>query len=225
MSAIAESGVPVARDVQDLRDVIANWRGAGERVALVPTMGALHEGHLALVRRGKAEADRVIVSIFVNPAQFAANEDLSAYPRTFEEDCAKLTGLADLVFAPSTEVMYPTGSCTFVALEGPATVGLEDRFRPTHFRGVATVCTKLLIQAMPDIAVFGEKDFQQLRVIERLVADLSLPLRIAAHETVREPDGLAMSSRNRFLSPEERRRAAALPAELQLCAERLRGGQ
>src|SRR5215210_1225982 len=120
MSAIAESGVPVARDVQDLRDVIANWRGAGEQIALVPTMGALHEGHLALVRRGRAEADRVIVSIFVNPTQFAAGEDLSAYPRTFEEDCAKLSGLADLVYAPGVQDIYPAGSSTVISLEGPA---------------------------------------------------------------------------------------------------------
>jgi pantoate--beta-alanine ligase len=213
-----------ARTVKALRRTIADWRDAGGRVGLVPTMGALHEGHLALVRLARQRADRVVVSIFVNPTQFAPNEDFSAYPRPLREDSRKLAGLADLVFVPSVDEMYPEGSATTVSLAGPAAAGLEDRFRPTHFQGVATVVAKLLIQAMPDVAIFGEKDFQQLKVVTRMARDLHLPARILGGATVREPDGLALSSRNRYLSPDERTRAPHLCRALRDCAEAIHAG-
>jgi pantoate--beta-alanine ligase len=202
--------ISVAPTVSELRRIAASWRKEKNSIALVPTMGALHEGHLSLVRLARQRAGRVVVSIFVNPTQFAPNEDFSKYPRTFEEDCAKLAGLADLVFAPTTEEMYPPGAATTVVPDGPAAVGLEDRFRPTHFQGVATVVAKLLIQVMPDTAVFGEKDYQQLKVVTRMATDLCLPVEIVPAPTLREPDGLAMSSRNRYLSSEERRIAPTL---------------
>jgi pantoate--beta-alanine ligase len=210
--------------VELLRRAVAEWRSDRARVALVPTMGALHEGHLALVRLARAEAERVVVSIFVNPTQFAPNEDFSAYPRTLNDDLAKLAGLADLVFTPAVDEMYPPGSATTVSLAGPAAVGLEDRFRPTHFQGVATVVAKLLIQAMPDVAIFGEKDFQQLKVIARMARDLHLPVRILGGATMREPDGLALSSRNRYLSAEERATAPRLHRALQDGAAAIRAG-
>jgi pantoate--beta-alanine ligase len=210
--------------VEALRHNLAEWRRAGERIALVPTMGALHEGHLALARLAREQADRVVVSIFVNPTQFAPTEDFSAYPRTLEDDSRKLAGLADLLFTPSVDEMYPPGSATTVSLTGPAGAGLEDRFRPTHFQGVATVVAKLLIQAMPDIAVFGEKDYQQLKVVTRMARDLHLPARIVGGTTVREPDGLALSSRNRYLTADERARAPVLYETLQGCAAAIRGG-
>jgi pantoate--beta-alanine ligase len=218
-------GIAIARTVKALRRAVAAWRATGERVALVPTMGALHEGHLALVRHGRRKADRLVVSIFVNPTQFGQNEDLAKYPRTFREDCRKLEGLADLVFAPGVEEMYPPGFATTVSLAGPAAAELEDRFRPGHFTGVATVVAKLLMQAQPDIAIFGEKDYQQLLVVKRMVADLSLPVTIVASPTVREPDGLAMSSRNRFLSPQERAKAPLLYRILMECAETIRASR
>ena len=215
----------IAHTTGELRDVVASWRNAGERVGLVPTMGALHPGHLSLARLARGESGRVVVSIFVNPAQFAPDEDFSKYPRTFEEDCRSLSGEADLVFAPSVGDMYPPGSATTVSLAGPAAAGLEDRFRPTHFQGVATVVAKLLIQALADIAVFGEKDYQQLKVVARMAEDLFIPTRIVAGPTVREADGLALSSRNRYLSAPERARAPALFAALQGCADRIRAGE
>ncbi|HEY7384561.1 MAG TPA: pantoate--beta-alanine ligase [Beijerinckiaceae bacterium] len=216
--------VPVARTAKALRRAVAGWRDAGERVALVPTMGALHDGHLALVRLAKRRAGRVVVSIFVNPTQFGPGEDLSKYPRTFADDRGRLEGLADLIFAPAVEEIYPDGAATTVSVAGPAAVGLEDRFRPTHFAGVATVVAKLLIQAMPDIALFGEKDYQQLKVVTRMAADLHLPVRIVPGPTVREPDGLALSSRNRYLSAEERAQAPLLHRTLQACAGAIRAG-
>ncbi len=216
--------IATAADVAMLRRALAGWRRAGERIALVPTMGALHEGHLALVRLARAEAERVVVSIFVNPTQFAPNEDFSAYPRTLDEDLAKLAGLADLVFTPAADEMYPPGSATTVSVAGPATVGLEDRFRPTHFAGVATVVAKLLVQALPDVAIFGEKDFQQLKVIARMARDLHLPVSILGGATMREPDGLALSSRNRYLSPAERAVAPRLHHALQEGAAAIRAG-
>ena len=216
--------VPVARTAKALRRAIAGWREAGTRVALVPTMGALHDGHLALVRLARRRAERVVVSIFVNPTQFGPGEDLSKYPRNFADDRRRLDGLADLVFAPAVEDMYPDGAATTVSVAGPAVVGLEDRFRPTHFAGVATVVAKLLIQAMPDVALFGEKDYQQLKVVTRMAADLHLPVRIIPGPTVREPDGLALSSRNRYLSAEERETASLLHRALQACAEAIRSG-
>lgn len=216
--------IAIADSVEALRARIAAWRKAGEGVALVPTMGALHDGHLSLVRTAREQADRVVVSIFVNPTQFSPNEDLARYPRTFDADCAALADLADLVFAPAPETMYPPGSCTMIQLEGPATAGLEDRFRPTHFTGVATVVAKLLVQSLPDVAIFGEKDYQQLKVILRMAQDLFLPVRILGGATVREPDGLAMSSRNRYLTPEERCLAPRLHAQMQACAADIQAG-
>jgi len=210
--------------VKSLRHALANWCRAGERIALVPTMGALHEGHLALARLGREHADRVVASIFVNPTQFGPNEDLAKYPRTFDDDRDKLEGFADLIFAPDLEEMYPPGAATTISLVGPAAAGLEDRFRPTHFQGVATVVAKLLIQALPDVAVFGEKDFQQLKVVTRMVRDLHLPVRILGAPTVREDDGLALSSRNRYLSAAERASAPVLFQALQGCADAIRAG-
>ena len=183
----------------------------GKSIALVPTMGALHAGHMKLVAEARARADRIVVTIFVNPTQFAPNEDFTTYPRDLELDCARVEAAgADLVYAPATSSMYPDGFATRVVPEGPATVGLEDRFRPTHFSGVATIVAKLLIQAQPDIALFGEKDFQQLRVIEHMARDLDLPVRILGVPTLRETDGLALSSRNAYLTSAERAKASAL---------------
>ncbi|HET9902763.1 MAG TPA: pantoate--beta-alanine ligase [Xanthobacteraceae bacterium] len=218
--------VPVVRTVASLRRAVARFRAAGETVALVPTMGALHEGHLSLVRRGRTRADRVVVSIFVNPTQFAPSEDFDTYPRTFASDRAALRECrADLIWAPaSVAEMYPAGFATRVVPAGPAAVGLEDAFRPDFFSGVATVVTKLLLQCLPDVAIFGEKDFQQLRVVERIVADLNIPVRIVGAPTVREADGLAMSSRNVYLSEKERAAAATLYATLTGCARALREG-
>lgn len=215
----------VVRTVKLLRRQVDLWRATGERVALVPTMGALHEGHAALVKLARRKADRVIVSIFVNPTQFAPHEDFTKYPRTFARDREVLTeARADLIYAPTAAEMYPHGFCSRVLLLGPASAGLEDRFRPTHFEGVATVCTKLFTQTRPDIAVFGEKDYQQLKVVTRLAADLDLGLRIVPLPTFREPDGLAMSSRNRYLSAVERALAPALHAIMQGAATDIRAG-
>ena len=211
--------IGVTRGIAGLRATVAKWRAEGRRIALVPTMGALHDGHVALVTAARRTADRVIVTIFVNPTQFAPNEDFAAYPRSLDTDCAKVAAAgADLVFAPSPAVMYPDGFATTVHVGGPALAGLEDRFRPTHFAGVATVVAKLLQQAQPDTALFGEKDFQQLRVIERMVRDLDMPTAIEGVATVREPDGLALSSRNAYLGPDERARAPVLHREMARCA-------
>lgn len=200
----------IVRTVKPLRAVIGRWRAAGESVALVPTMGALHDGHLTLVKLAKRRADRAVVSIFVNPTQFGPAEDLSRYPRDEGGDRRKLGSVgADLIWAPSPEVMYPDGFSTTVAPKGAA-LPLEGEFRPHHFAGVATVCTKLFGQATPDIAIFGEKDYQQLCVIRQLVRDLDLPVRIVAAPTSRERDGLARSSRNAYLTAEERAAAPAL---------------
>src|SRR6267154_2175221 len=188
----------VLRNLAPLRTWISRARSKRETVALVPTMGALHAGHIALVRLARRRADRVVVSIFVNPAQFAPTEDFSTYPRTFDTDLALLAReKADLIWAPqSVSVMYPEGFATRIVPEGPATAGLEDRFRPDFFKGVATVVAKLFTQVMPDLAVFGQKDYQQLKVVTRMARDLDLPLRVIGAPTVRERDGLAMSSRN-----------------------------
>jgi pantoate--beta-alanine ligase len=216
----------VAATLASLRRRIAVWRGAGETVALVPTMGALHEGHLSLVRLAHRKADRVVVSIFVNPAQFAPAEDFSTYPRTFEADVAALReAKADLVWAPaSVAVMYPDGFATRVVPAGPAAAGLEDAFRPDFFAGVATVVAKLFTQVAPDIAVFGEKDYQQLKVVTRMASDLDLPLKVIGAPTVRESDGLAMSSRNVNLTPDERAAAPTLHGVLMLCASKIAQG-
>ena len=199
-----------------LRAQVAAWRRAGERVAFVPTMGALHRGHMALVAAARTMADHVVLSIFVNPTQFAPSEDFTAYPRTFEADRALFDAAGGgCIYAPALEVMYAPGFSTTINPGGPALAGLEDAFRPTHFAGVATIVAKLLLQCGPDFALFGEKDFQQLRVITRVAADLDLPVRICGVPTLREADGLALSSRNVYLTPEERARAPQLHRVLQ----------
>ena len=202
--------VTLVRTVNDLRQRLARPRQARERIALVPTMGALHDGHLSLVALAKSKAERVVASIFVNPLQFGPREDLNRYPRDEAGDVAKLEGAgADLVFAPDAAEMYPDGFSTRVSV-GDLTEDLCGAHRPNHFDGVATVVTKLLVQCGPDLAVFGEKDYQQLLVIKRLVRDLNLPVEIVGGPIVREEDGLALSSRNAFLSPAERKTAPLL---------------
>ncbi len=214
----------IARTVAELRRQVRQWRAAGDRIALVPTMGALHAGHLSLVATARGRADRVVVSIFVNPTQFAPHEDFAKYPRRETEDAEALAAAsADLLFLPSTAEIYPAGAATTVVVSG-VTEPLEGQFRPTHFAGVATIVTKLLNQCQPDIAVFGEKDYQQLQVIRRLARDLDIDTEILGAPTVRETDGLAMSSRNAYLSPGERRAAACLPAQLADLARMLRDG-
>src|ERR1700733_4806991 len=201
-----------------LKRARAGWRRESMSVALVPTMGALHAGHLALVREARRRADRVIVSIFVNPAQFAAHEDLQTYPRTLATDLDALRPhRVALVWAPSVDTVYPKGFATRIVPDGPAKAGLEDAFRPHFFAGVATVVAKLLIQCEPDIALFGEKDYQQLKVVTQLARDLDLPTRIVGAPIVREADGLALSSRNRHLSPNERAAAPILHRVLADC--------
>lgn len=218
--------IPVVHTVAEMRAFVQARRTGGERIGLVPTMGALHTGHLSLVDEARRVAERVIVTIFVNPTQFGPNEDFTRYPRTLPADCEKLAGVAaDLVFAPAVEEMYPSGFCTTVSLEGPAKAELEDHFRPTHFTGVATVVTKLLNQAQADVAVFGEKDYQQLLVIRALARDLDIATRIIGSETLRDPDGLAMSSRNVYLSTEDRARAPALHRALAEAARRIAEGE
>ena len=208
--------IEIARDVASLRARVAAWRASGARIALVPTMGALHAGHLSLVNEAKARADRIVMSIFVNPTQFAVNEDFAAYPRTVQTDVEAFGGAGgDLVFAPDVATVYPRGFVTTVSLRGPATAGLEDKFRPDHFAGVATVVAKLLIMAKPDVAIFGEKDFQQLAVIRQMVHDLDLEPEIVGAPTMRDADGLALSSRNVYLTPEERATAPRLYRTLQ----------
>ena len=215
----------ITRTVADLRQTVRAFRTAGHTIGLVPTLGALHDGHTALVREAKNRVDRVITTIFVNPTQFAPNEDLTKYPRTEESDLAKLRAVkADVLFAPSVEVIYPEGFATTVSLAGPAVAGLEDRFRPTHFAGVATIVAKLFTQSGADIAMFGEKDYQQLMVVTRMARDLDLPIRVIGIETVREEDGLAMSSRNRFLSPANRAVAPVLYQTLRRTADTMLAG-
>ncbi len=209
-----ESRLPIVRTVADLRSVTATWRREGKRFALVPTMGALHEGHLSLVRLARARAGRVVASLFVNPRQFAAHEDLDIYPRDEAGDAALLASAGcDILFAPAPGEIYPPGFSTSVSV-GAVSEPLEGAVRSHFFGGVATVVTKLLLQALPDIAVFGEKDYQQLLVIKRLTRDLDIPVEIIGGETVREADGLAMSSRNAYLAPAERAIAGRLNAIL-----------
>jgi pantoate--beta-alanine ligase len=206
------------RTVADLRKHIALWRKGEVRVGLVPTMGALHQGHMALVAAARAECDRIVASIFVNPKQFAPTEDLGSYPRREAADLEMLRSAGvDLVFIPAVDEMYPPDFATLVRVSG-LTEGLCGAHRSGHFDGVTTVVTKLLIQALPDIAYFGEKDYQQLTVVRRLARDLDLPVQIAGVPTVREPDGLAMSSRNAYLSAEERRIAPNLARVLRSIA-------
>ena len=214
----------ILRTVADLRDRVQTWRRAGERVAVVPTMGALHEGHLSLVRAGRERAERVIVTLFVNPKQFNNASDLAAYPRTEADDAAKLAPFGvDVLFAPGVEEMYGNGFATTVSVSG-VSEGLCGAHRPGHFDGVATVVSKLLLQSGADCALFGEKDYQQLLVVRRLVADLNIPTEIIGCPTVREADGLALSSRNVRLTPEERRKAPAIANVLRETAERLASG-
>jgi pantoate--beta-alanine ligase len=216
----------VFRDIASMRRKVAQWRAAGEKIALVPTMGALHAGHISLVEASRAHAGRCIVTIFVNPTQFAPNEDFSAYPRTFAADRAKLEAVgAAGCFAPTASEIYPAGFSTEVIPGGPALAGLEDRFRPDHFAGVALVVAKLLNQAQADCAFFGEKDFQQLAVIRRMAADLDIATQIVGVPTLREADGLAMSSRNIYLSAEERATAPLLAKALNKAAAKIRAGE
>ena len=213
----------VARTLKALDRATGEFATAS--VALVPTMGALHAGHLSLVRIARRHAARVIVSIFVNPAQFAPHEDLATYPRSWAADTAGLANEGvDLIWAPSVDVMYPDGFATRVVPDGPAKAGLEDAFRPHFFAGVATVVAKLFLQCRPDVAIFGEKDFQQLKVVTRLARDLDLRLKVIGAPIVREPDGLAMSSRNAYLTPAERAVAPVLHRTLKACARRISGG-
>lgn len=215
---MSEANLPIVNTVADLRARVAGWRADGARVALVPTMGALHAGHLALVELAHSRADRVVASVFVNPTQFAPGEDFDRYPRQLAEDAAKLAGArCDLLYAPSPAEVYPPGFSTTVDVGGVSRP-LDGEARPTHFAGVATVVAKLLIQVAPDVAVFGEKDYQQLQVIRRLARDLDLPTEIVGGETVREADGLALSSRNAYLSAEERVVAGRLPEILRQAA-------
>jgi len=216
--------LPIVRTVYDLRHAIGLWRQEGQSIGLVPTMGALHEGHFSLVDRSVAENDRTCVTLFVNPKQFGPNEDFEVYPRDEETDTAALRGRhADLLFAPEVSEMYPEGAVTAVSVPGIGDV-LEGEFRPGFFTGVATVVSKLLIQAMPDRAYFGEKDYQQLCVIRRMTADLDLPVEIVGCPIVREADGLALSSRNAYLTAEERAAAPALKKVLTNISEAVSAG-
>ena len=218
------NGIRAIRTLRQLRAQVAAWRAAGETIALVPTMGALHEGHLALVRLGRQRCRRVVVSIFVNPTQFAPHEDFDRYPRDEAGDLAKLAGVGcDAAWMPDRGLMYPDGFATRIVPEGAA-AGLESDTRPHFFGGVATVCCKLFGQVLPDVAVFGEKDYQQLCVIRQTVRDLDLPLEIVGAPTVRDADGLALSSRNAYLTPEQRRIAPELNRAITRVAAAVRTG-
>jgi pantoate--beta-alanine ligase len=215
----------IVRTVPALRRALDGLRARKATTALVPTMGALHDGHVSLVRLAKRRASKVIVSIFVNPTQFAPTEDFGAYPRTWKADVARLAAEdIDLIWNPDVAAMYPAGFATRIVPEGPATAGLEDRFRPHFFGGVATVVGKLFTQVRPDFAIFGEKDFQQLRVVTRMAGDLDLGVKVIGSRTVRERDGLAMSSRNVYLTPEQRQVAPVLYRAMKESAKRLRAG-
>jgi pantoate--beta-alanine ligase len=219
------SALPTVRTVVDLRSAIASWRRSGETVALVPTMGALHAGHLSLLELAHARCQRIVVSLFINPTQFGPKEDYAAYPRDEAADAAKLAAAGvDLLYAPAVSEMYPEGFATQVTVRR-LTEHLCGPYRPGHFEGVATVVTKLLLQSLPDVAVFGEKDWQQLQVIRRLARDLDIPVAIAGAPTVREADGLAMSSRNAYLSPAERAIAASLNRGLRELAQAVARGE
>ena len=216
--------LPLVRTVADLHAAVSAWKREGHRTAFVPTMGALHEGHLSLVRLAREKAERVVASVFVNPTQFAPTEDLDRYPRQEAKDAELLASAGcDLLFLPTPAEMYPADFATSVTVSG-VSEDLEGRFRPQMFGGVATVVAKLLIGAGTDVAVFGEKDFQQLLVIRRMAKDLNLPVEIVPGPTVREADGLAMSSRNAYLAPDERAVAAQLNVILKAAAAQVRDG-
>ena len=223
---MVQSPLPVVRTVAALRAQVSAWKREGLRVAMVPTMGALHEGHLSLVRLGNELADRTVASIFVNPTQFAPHEDFEAYPRGENHDTALLAAAGcALLFAPTVGEMYPEGFATTVNVATGVSEPLEGVARPHFFGGVATVVAKLLNQCRPDVAVFGEKDYQQLQVIKRMARDLDLGVEIVGGPTRREADGLALSSRNAYLTPEEREAAGALPAAMAAAVGWLREGQ
>jgi pantoate--beta-alanine ligase len=218
----------VVHTVAELHAALQPWRRAREKIAFVPTMGNLHAGHASLVDKARELGECVVVSIFVNPLQFGPNEDFDRYPRTLEADCKLLRkARVDVVWAPSVQDMYPGGypPATTVSVNGELTSILCAPFRPGHFTGVATVVNALFNRVMPDVAVFGDKDYQQLAVIRRMVADLGLPVRVVGAPTLREPDGLAMSSRNQYLSAEERKRAVRMHETLQWVAGELQGGR
>lgn len=217
--------VPIARTLSDLRSAVGEWRQAGERVSVVPTMGALHEGHLSLVRAARNRSDRVIVTLFINPTQFGDTTDMANYPRTEADDAKKLAPLdVDLLYAPDAGEIYPDGFSTSVSVAG-VSEGLCGAFRPGHFDAVATVVAKLLLQTGADVALFGEKDYQQLHVVRRMARDLDIPVTIVACPTIREPDRLAISSRNVQLSQEDRERAPVLAATLFAAAGRIEAGE
>ena len=219
------SQIATVRTVADLRTRISAWRAAGQRIAMVPTMGALHDGHLSLVAQGLRRADRVVASVFVNPTQFGPGEDYSAYPRGEARDAELLqTAGCELLYAPSASEMYPQGFATTVSVTG-VTETLEGAVRPGHFAGVATVVAKLLVQAAPDVAIFGEKDFQQLLVIRRMVRDLDLPVEIVGAPIARDEHGLALSSRNVYLSEAELAVARRLNVVLRQAADRAKAGE
>jgi pantoate--beta-alanine ligase len=215
----------IARTLSSLQNAVAELGKRNATIGLVPTMGALHDGHMSLVRLAKRRAKKVVVSLFVNPTQFAAHEDLGSYPRTWKADIAKLAAEGvDLVWNPDVKTMYPDGFATRIAPEGPALAGLEDRIRPHFFGGVATVVTKLFTQVRPDSAFFGEKDFQQLKVVTRMARDLDLGVKVIGGAIIRERDGLAMSSRNVYLSADDRRTATVLFQTLKATRTRMRAG-
>ena len=215
----------IIRELSALRNTVRAWQTNNRRIALVPTMGALHAGHMALVAEARKRADRVVVSLFVNPTQFAPGEDLAAYPRKGEEDAAMLEDAGiDVLWMPGVEAMYPEGFATTISVAG-VSEGLEGAHRPGHFDGVATVVAKLLGQVQPDLALFGEKDFQQLAVVRKMVADLNIRVGIVGVPTERDGDGLALSSRNVYLTPEERTAARALPDALNEAAVAISAGE
>ncbi|MGE3987320.1 pantoate--beta-alanine ligase [Pseudorhodoplanes sp.] len=216
----------IVRTLAPLRKAIAKLREKHERIALVPTMGALHDGHFSLVRQARKAAGAVVVSIFVNPAQFAPTEDFASYPRDLHRDVTALSKLGvDLIWAPNDAVMYPEGFSTAISPGGPAKAGLEDAFRPHFFGGVTTVVAKLFLQVAPDAAMFGQKDYQQLKVVTRMARDLDIPVTVTGCPTLREKDGLALSSRNVYLSPAERRTAPILYRVLKNSAARIKAGE
>ena len=215
----------VVHTIAELRQMVQAWHAEGLKVAVVPTMGALHGGHLTLVREGFAHADRVVVTVFVNPKQFAPTEDLSRYPRDLEADVAMLETVGThLVYAPDPATMYAAGFATTVSVNGPAKAGLEDKFRPQFFEGVATVVAKLFIQSQADVAIFGEKDYQQLLVVRQMARDLDIPIEVIGVPTSRDEDGMAKSSRNRYLTKHERHQATAIIRTLEQAAEKIRNG-